>query len=337
MVAGMRDELLADARNFHRFWRRWQDKTAANAQEVLSEPQKWAPILAHNLCDRTEHLRSKALKRYGIDLFKDHDEAQPRMRTLSSARESLRLVLLITEFALLSETAKCAAIDSLDLLDDPPERDRRLCEWVVTSWHAVPMMHAALWWTLAESESSAVAQMSKEMLTAHLAGFLATKTSLTVNKRLRALLEAVDGAYFNSLLEQLLTEAFGVWADHDPRHQNADDLVREAARRTEKYLTGQAVTNKVEVAPGDFEDPAEGLDQFEEFIARETARTEIARYRAARHRAKLAPRQRQALDLREAGFSEKEIAAEMRVTPGAVKSHLSRARAKILAEMYREE
>jgi DNA-directed RNA polymerase specialized sigma24 family protein len=138
-------------------------------------------------------------------------------------------------------------------------------------------------------------------------------------------------------LEHLLTEAFGLWAEHDPRHQTADDLVREAARRIEEHLAGEALTKLRDTVPDAFKDPADAIDQFEEFIARETARTEVALYRAARQRAKLPRRQREALDLREAGLSEKEIAARMGVTPGAVKSHLSRDRKKVLAEIYRED
>lgn len=302
---------------------------------MLDEPEKWAPVLANQLADRTEYLRSEALKGYGIDLFKDPDEWPPHMKGSSSVRKPRDLMLMITEVALLIETGTAAAIDSLDLLDCPPERDRRLCEWVIMSWYAVPMVHAQMWWSLVDP--SPLGRTAKEILTAHLAGFLATKQSLTVNKRLRALLKSGGGSHFSNLLEHLLTEAFGLWAEHDPRHQNADDLVREAARRIEEHLAGEALTNLRDAVPDAFKDPTDAIDQFEEFIARETARTEVALYRAARQRANLARRQREALDLREAGLSEKEIAARMGITPGAVKSHLSRARKKVLADMYRED
>jgi hypothetical protein len=106
MVAGMRDELLIKARIFHRYWRRCLNKTAANEQEVLDEPEKWAPVLANQLADRTEYLRSEALKRYGIDLFKDPDEWPPHMKGSSSVHKPRDLMLMITEVALLLISAQ---------------------------------------------------------------------------------------------------------------------------------------------------------------------------------------------------------------------------------------
>jgi hypothetical protein len=134
--------------------------------------------LANQLADRTEYLRSEALKRYGIDLFKDPDEWPPHMKGSSSVRKPRDLMLMITEVALLTETGTAAAIDSLDLLDSPPERDRRLCEWVVMSWYAVPMVHAQMWWSLVVNPSP-LGRTAKEILTAHLAEFLARYESRT--------------------------------------------------------------------------------------------------------------------------------------------------------------
>ncbi len=339
-----------DVKAAHRQWRKYLDGLAAYERDVLTAPEAWAPVILDNLRARTERQRRQIIDAWGVDPAREDQQAGDLKRPTNVA-ELFAFLEAFWKYGIDRSTLEGVETNAARLPDE--HRAREACESYLAHCYAVPMMGAVLTESLAEILGTRSAQQARsEALAVSLAGYFACRISLGQARRLKWLLSLEGGSPFQNLLRHLPIEALGVWADADPLRQRMDDLFKQAKKAVEQHLIAERVTSggadrsdrgaadlkahkageRGRLRPGR-QPPPSPDDDISAFEARETARAEADRYTAAKERAGLAPQEREVGDLREAGLSYKEIAAQVGIAQGTVGSVLSRYREKVLRQL----
>lgn len=303
-----------------------RDKIKVFKDQARQHPTEAAAAVCRGVPLMIQHKREQAYTLYNVDLADQESKHHAKQRDLSFADGVL---LLMSANTYLMLTVCQGKLDAYEKDTSLPREEwaAKVCQAGIECLeateailvHALTEMHA---WAQSAGDSAAT-ELAQDAAAMRLAGHLATRTSLTRNKRLAKALDEIRNynkptgrAQLEALLRELYVEAPEVWG----KHSRTDWQMR--ATRTE-------VAKKLEQR---HKPPPEEIE-FAEFAKREALLKQGRKIG-------LPPREYELLRLvmgnpkrffRNYKLNHREVAREMNLAVGTIRSLWSRIRKSLAA------
>ena len=221
------------------------------------------------------------------------------------------------------------------------DRDRAVCDAFLTLYKLIPpsLEAGVITWSEAEPVARAAA---RQRATMELAGWVVANTSLSKNKRLKAALSTGTGSPFENLLQEASAATFVEWSAGGP--EEFKNLVNRVTQRLEEegsqaaYLEARGKLADTPSATAQ----AHGADEhaLEEFLLREELSTvedgdDLSQERQTQilellvNEADLSEQEGRIIRLSLIGYKQRDIAHDLGVTEGTVKTAKHRALNKL--------
>lgn len=228
----------------------FKDQARQHPMEAAAAVRSGVPLII-------QHKREQAYTLYNIDLADQKWKEQAKQRHLDFLEGVLLLMSANTYLVLTVCQGKLDAYEK-DTSLPREEWAAKVCQAGIEYLegteaillHALTEMHV-----LAQSAGDpAATELAKDAMALRLAGHLATRTSLTKNKRLAKALDAIRSynkrtgrARLEALLRELYLEAPGVWSKYSQTDWQLRATRSEAAKNIEQRHKPQAVEMDLEV------------------------------------------------------------------------------------------
>lgn len=228
-----------------------RDKIKVFKDQARQYPSEAAAAVCRGVPLMIQHKREQAYTLYNVDLADQEWKQQAKERNLSVVDGVLLLMSANTYLVL---TLCQGKLDTYEKDASLPREEwaTKVCQAGIEYLeateaillHALTEMHA-----LAQSAGDSVAiELAQDAAAMRLAGHLATRTSLTKNKRLARALDEIRGydkpvgrARLEALLRELYLEAPGVWSKYAQTDWQLRATRSEAAKNIEQRHKPHAV------------------------------------------------------------------------------------------------